>query len=99
MQQEFALITITHTAIAISILVLLVVLLVALRQEVNGHDPMHGTIYLGIAMIGLCAFMALMAAFFQARRIIVPETISRRLDTAFVSPLHGDGARRLTETA
>jgi Na+/melibiose symporter-like transporter len=82
MQQELALRAITHTSIAIVILSLLLVLLIALRKENNGGGPTRGVVFLGIVVLGLCVFMALMAALFGAKGRIVPETISSRLDTA-----------------
>lgn len=82
MQQELALRAITHTSIAIVILSLLLILLIALRKESNGGAPTRGVVLLGIVVLGLCVFMALMAALFGAKERIVPETISSGLDTA-----------------
>jgi len=89
MQQEFALRAITQGANGILILTLLVVSLIGLRKELDGGAPLRGTVYFGFVMVGLCAFMALMAGYFQARNRIVPQINSQRLDTAAGSEFHG----------
>jgi hypothetical protein len=38
-----------------------------------------------LAVIGVCTFIALMAVYFHARKMIVPESISLRIDSAFIS--------------
>ena len=85
MQPELALKAISHTTIAIALLALLFVLLISLRKELSGEAPLRGIVHLGLAVIGICTFVALMAAYFQAKKIIVPGSISQRLDTTFVS--------------
>ena len=62
MQPELALKAVTHISLAISILMLLCVVLISFRKEIRGEDPIRGTVYIGITVTGLCAFMALMAA-------------------------------------
>jgi hypothetical protein len=85
MQPELALKAISHTTIAIALLALLFVLLISLRKELSGEAPLRGIVHLGLAVIGICTFVALMAAYFQAKKIIVPGSISQRLDTTSVS--------------
>jgi hypothetical protein len=84
MQPELALKAISHTTIAISLLALLFILLISLRKKLSGEAPVRGIVHLGLCVIGICTFIALMAAYFHARRMIVPALISQRLDTASV---------------
>jgi hypothetical protein len=85
MQPELALKAVSHTVIAISLLALLFVLLVSLRKELSGYAPLRGIVHLGLAVVGICSFTALMTAYFQATKMIVPGAISHRLDTVSVS--------------
>jgi hypothetical protein len=85
MQPELILKAISHSVIAISLLTLLFVLLISVRKEVNSGAPLRGIVHLGLGVIGICTFIALMSAYFQARKMIGPEYISQRLDTATVS--------------
>jgi hypothetical protein len=85
MQPELALKAISHTVIAIFLLTLLLALLISLRKELSGDAPLRGIVHIGLAVIGVCTFIALTAAYFYARKMIVPGSISQRLDTAFVS--------------
>jgi hypothetical protein len=64
MQPELALKTISHTVIAIFLLTLLFVLLISLRKKQSGGAPLRGIVHLGLAVIGVCSFIALMAAYF-----------------------------------
>jgi Gpi18-like mannosyltransferase len=82
MQPELALKAISHTLIAIFLITLLFVLLISLRKELSGDAPLRGIVHLGLAVIGICTFIALMAAYFHARKMIVPAAIPPRLDTA-----------------
>jgi Na+/melibiose symporter-like transporter len=84
MQPELALNTISHTVIAIFLVTLLCVLLISLRKELSGDVPVQGVFQFGLAIIGLCAVVALMAAYFQVRKMVLPHTNSQRLDTASV---------------
>jgi hypothetical protein len=85
MQPELTLKAISHITIAISLLALLFVLLISLRKKLSGEAPVRGIVHLGLGVIGICTFIALMAAYFHARKMVVPESISRRIDTAVVS--------------
>jgi hypothetical protein len=85
MQPELALKAISHTLIAIFLITLLFVLLISLRKELTSDAPLRGIAHLGLAVIGICTFIALMAAYFHASKIIVPESISQRIDSASVS--------------
>ena len=78
-----------HTLIAIFLLTFLFVLLISLRKELTSDAPLRGIAHLGLAVSGVCTFIALMAAYFEARKVIVPESISLRIDTAIVSQLAG----------
>jgi hypothetical protein len=85
MQPELALKAISHTTIAVVLITLLFVLLISLRKELTSDAPLRGIVHLGLGVIGICTFIALMAAYFHARKMIVPEWISQRIDTAIVS--------------
>lgn len=50
MQQELALKAITHSTVGIAILMLLLLLLVSLRRETQGGEPIGGMVHFGIAM-------------------------------------------------
>jgi hypothetical protein len=82
MQQELALKALTYGTIGIAIITILLVLLIGLRKELDTDAPLRGTFCLGMAVLGLCAFLALMAAMFSAKKMVVPEKISSRLDIA-----------------
>ena len=90
MQPELALRAITHGTIGIVIIAFLLVLLIGLRKELAVEAALRGTVYLGVFILGLCTFMALMTAYVQARRTTVPETFSHRLDTAFARAAGSD---------
>jgi hypothetical protein len=85
MQPELALKTISHTVIGIFLVTLLFVLLISLRRELSKDAPIRGIVQLGLAVIGICTFVALMAAYFQAKRLVIPESISQRIDTVAIS--------------
>jgi hypothetical protein len=82
MQPELALKTISHTVIEVFLLTILFVLLISLRKELSGGAPLRGLFHLGMFMISVCTFIALMAAYFHARKLVVPQSNSQRLDTA-----------------
>jgi NADH:ubiquinone oxidoreductase subunit 4 (subunit M) len=84
-QPELALKAISHFTIGISLIAILFALLVSLRKELSGEEAFRGIVHLGFVVLGICTFVALMAAYFQARKIIVPASFSLRLDTAAVS--------------
>jgi hypothetical protein len=44
---------------------------------------------LGLFLMGLCAFITLMAGYFQARKMIVPRTNSQGMDSAGNSEVYG----------
>ena len=48
MQPELALKAISHTAIAISLLTLLFVLLISLRKELSGEAPLRGVVSISV---------------------------------------------------
>jgi hypothetical protein len=89
MQPELALKAISHTLIAIFLITFLFVRLISLRKELSDDAPLRGIVHLGLAVIGVCTFIALMAAYFYASKMIVPESISLRIDTASVSQPSG----------
>jgi hypothetical protein len=72
---------------------LFLVLLVGLRKENNGETPLRGTFQIGLLIMGLCTFIALMVGYFQARKTVVPESVSHRIDTA--ATIESGGARRV----
>jgi hypothetical protein len=80
MQQELLLKAISHRSIALLIIVLFLVLLVALRKQSDGNEPLRGTIHIGLLIMGLCTFIALMVGYYQAKKTIVPESVSQRMD-------------------
>jgi len=81
MQPEFALTTISHTEIAIFLLTFLFVLLISVRKELSGDTPVRGVFQFGLAIIGLCTVVALMAAYFWAKKMVLPHSNAQRLDT------------------
>jgi Na+/melibiose symporter-like transporter len=85
MQPELALMTISHTEIAIFLLTLLFVPLIWVRKELSGDASLRGVFQFGLVIIGLCTVVALMAAYFQAREMVRQHSISQRLDTTSVS--------------
>ena len=87
MQPELILKAISHTVIAISLLTLLFVLFISLRKELSGGESLRGIVHLGLGVIGICTFIALMAAYFHARKMLLPHSVSQRLDTAHKSEL------------
>jgi hypothetical protein len=86
MPPELAVKAITHTVIAIQIITILVVLLIALRKEIEGGDPVRGIVHFGIAVMALCTFLALMVALFSAKKMAIREKFSQRLETANWNP-------------
>jgi surface polysaccharide O-acyltransferase-like enzyme len=90
MQPELVLKVISHTVIGIFLLTLLLVLLIALRKELNGDAPLRGIVHLSFGVIGICTFVALMTTYFQARKMILPQSKFQRIDVASV--LHPPGA-------
>jgi hypothetical protein len=86
--QEIALKAITFATIGILIVAVLMVLLVALRKEINGEKPLSGLVIFGLGVLGLWAFVALAGVYFHLGKIIVPHSISQHLDTVFHS--HAD---------
>jgi len=85
MQPELALTTISHTEIAIFLLTILFVLLISVRKELSGDAPVRGVFQFGLAIIGLCALVALMAGYFQARKMVLRHSNAQRLDIGTVS--------------
>jgi Na+/melibiose symporter-like transporter len=82
MQHELILKAITHSTMGVAIIAMLLVLLVGLRRETNGGEPIRGIVHLGIVVMGVLAFLALMVTMYSAKRMVVPEKNSQRLDMA-----------------
>ena len=85
MQPELALKAISYTVIGIFLVTLLFVLLISVRKELSGDTPVRGVFQFGLLIIGLCTAVALMAAYFQARKMVLPDTNAQRLDIGTVS--------------
>jgi len=85
MQPELALKAISHMVIAISLLTLLFVLLISVRKELSGDAPVRGVFQFGFVIIGLCTVVGFMAAYFEARKMVLPHLNAQRLDTTSVS--------------
>jgi hypothetical protein len=85
MQPELALKAISYTVIGIFLVTLLFVLLISLRKELSGDAPVRGVFQFGLAIIGLCTVVAPMAAYFQAKKLVLPHSNAQRLDTTSVS--------------
>ena len=64
---------------------LLFVLLISLRKELSGEAPLRSVFQFGFVIIGLCTFVALMAAYFEARKMVRQHLNAQRLDTGTVS--------------
>ena len=78
--------TISHTEIAIFLVTLLFVLLISVRKELSGDGRIRSVFQFGLVIIGLCTVVALMAAYFQARKMVLPHSNAQRLDTGTVLP-------------
>ena len=85
MQSELALKAISYTVIGIFLVTLLFVLLISLRKELTGDAPLRGVFQFGFVIIGFCTVVALMAGYFQARKMVLPHSNAQRLDTRTVS--------------
>ena len=85
MQPELALKAISYTVIGIILVTLLFVLLISVRKELSGDARVQGVFQLGLVIIGLCTVVALMAAYFQARKMGRQHFNAQRLDTTSVS--------------
>ena len=85
MQPELVLKAISHIVIALFLVTLLFVLLISLRKEFREDQALLGIVHLGLAVIGFCTFIALLAACLYARKTILPWSISQRIDTTTVS--------------
>jgi hypothetical protein len=80
--QELLLKGVSYSAAGLLILPLLFLLLLSVRRETAGGNPIPGILHLGLFLIGLVAFVTLMSGYFRARKMIIPETNSQRMDTA-----------------
>ena len=85
MQPELALKAISHTVIALFLVTLLFVLLISLRKELTGDAPFRGVFQFGFVIIGFCTVVALMAGYFQARKMVLRHSNAQRLDIGTVS--------------
>ena len=74
MQPELALKAISYTVIGIFLVTLLLVLLISLRKELSGEALLLGIVHLGLGVIGICTFVALTTAYFQARKMVLPHS-------------------------
>jgi hypothetical protein len=74
MQPELALKAISYTVIGIFLVTLLFVLLISLRKELTGDAPVRGVFQCGLVIIGLCTVVGFMAAYFEARKMILPHS-------------------------
>jgi len=85
MQPELALKAISHIVIGICLLTLLFVLLISVRKELRGEAPLRGVFQFGVIVIGLCTVVGFMAAYFEARKMVLPHSNAQRLDTTSIS--------------
>jgi len=85
MQPELALKAISYTVIGIFLVTLLFVLLISLRKESSGDQPLRGVFQFGFVIIGFCTVVALMAGYFQVRKMVLPHFNAQRLDIGTVS--------------
>jgi uncharacterized membrane protein len=72
MHPDFALKAITQIPVAILIVVLLLVFLIALRKEINGEEIGRSAVHFAVAVIALCACVALFTAYVHARKTVKP---------------------------
>jgi lysylphosphatidylglycerol synthetase-like protein (DUF2156 family) len=80
MHQELLLRAITHSTSGVAIIAVLLLLLIGVRKELNGDDPVRGIVHLCVVVMGLCTFLALIVAMFLAKKICC--AVSSRLGTA-----------------
>jgi hypothetical protein len=85
MQPELLLRVLSHAFIGTFLVGFLFVLLVSLRKTLTEDTPIHGVVQLGLAVLGLCTFIALATAYFRARKIRAPVSFSQSVNTAAVS--------------
>jgi len=87
MQQELVFKAISHAVIALSFTAILFVLLISLRKEITQGTLLPGIVHLCLAVTGIFAFIALATVYLHAKKIVLPYTVSQKLDTASVSQL------------
>jgi hypothetical protein len=90
MQYEVLLKAIGISTMGVAIIAVLLLLLISIRKEVNGGEPIRGLVPFGFLVMGLCAFMGLMAALYSANRAAIPAKISHKLDAALLAAPWGD---------
>jgi Na+/melibiose symporter-like transporter len=91
MQPELVLKVMSHSSVGLLLVALLFLLLVSLRREIDGGNPLRGMIQFGLFLMGIFTFIALISGYFQVRKLIVPQTNAQRLDTAARTDPHGEG--------
>jgi len=56
------------------------VLLISVSKELSGDASVRGVFQFGLAIIGLCAVVALMASYVQARKMVLADPYSTATD-------------------
>jgi len=80
MQPELAFKAVSHTVIGLSFVTFFLLVLVSLRKELRGDNPIRGIVHFGVGLIALCAFVALVTAYFHLNELTQPHRNSKWLD-------------------
>jgi hypothetical protein len=76
MQQELALKVIMQGTLGIILLTLLLVLLLALRNDIKKRKPLSAVVIFALAMLGLWCFAAFAEVYVSLDKMIAPYRIS-----------------------
>ena len=82
MHTTAALSTLSLSFLGILIVFLLALALITLHREHWFGDSVSGFGPLVVAVLGLCTFMVLMSGIVRARKLVEPQRISERIQTA-----------------
>ena len=78
MEPELTLRALSYGLVALLAITLLVLSLISIRKENRRGEPIGGMIWFGLAMIGFCAVIVLLAGYAQRARSI--ERVSHRVE-------------------
>jgi Na+/melibiose symporter-like transporter len=81
-QPELALKAISYSFVGLLLIALFFLLLIGVLRESDDGNALRGIVHLSLLLMGLFTFIALMSSYFQARKLVVPQTNAQRLDTA-----------------
>jgi hypothetical protein len=73
MEPELVLKAMSYSTMGLLLIALLLLLLIGLRREIDGGSPLRGMVQLGLFLMGVFTFIALMSGYFQARKLNCPS--------------------------